>query len=103
MNQNTDDKKKSAKHKAEQLWQTLKQERDDIHLQMHLAQSEVKDQWKELEDQWQHISRKMHNEKVKLKTAREAAKESNEDIAESLHQLMNDIKAGYHNIREKMR
>jgi hypothetical protein len=71
MNQNTDDKKKSAKHKAEQLWQTLKQERDD--------------------------------EKVKLKTARGAAKESNEDIAESLHQLMNDIKAGYHNIREKMR
>ena len=39
MNQNIDEKAKSAKHKAEQLWQKLKQERDEIHVQMHLAQN----------------------------------------------------------------
>ncbi|MFT6310452.1 MAG: chromosome segregation ATPase [Porticoccus sp.] len=103
MNQNIDDKAKSAKHKAEQLWQTLKQERDEIRVKMHLAQSEVKDQWKELESQWEHLSQKMHNEKVKLEAASGAAKESNEEIGESLHQLMDDIKTGYHNVREKLR
>ena len=103
MNQNIDDKAKAAKHKAEKLWQTLKQERDEIHVQMHLAQSEVKDQWQELENQWEHLSQKMHNEKVKLAAASDAAKESNEEIVESLHQLMDDIKTGYHNVREKLR
>jgi chromosome segregation ATPase len=103
MNQNIDEKAKSAKHKAEQLWQKLKQERDEIHVQMHLAKSEVKDQWKELEEQWEHLNRKMHDEKVKLAAASGAAKESNEDIAESLHKLMDDVKAGYHSVREKLR
>lgn len=103
MNQNIDEKAKSAKHKADQLWQKLKQERDEIHVKMHLAQSEVKDQWKELEGKWEYLSQKMHNEKVKLEVASGAAKESNEEIVESLHQLMDDIKTGYRNVREKLR
>ena len=40
------------------LSETLKQQRDEIRLQLHLAGADLKDDWEETERDWGHLDRK---------------------------------------------
>lgn len=61
----------------------LKQKRDELNLQIHLASKEAKDEWDELEDKLDEFS-----SKAKLG-------ETGEGVSNALGQLGHEIKLGY--------
>jgi hypothetical protein len=76
----------------------LKQKRDELRLQMHLASKEIKDEWDELEEKMEEFSRKskQFSEDAKLK-------ETGSGIGEALGKLGGELKLGYERIRDAMR
>ena len=78
------------------LFDSLREQRDELKVQVHLAGMEMHDEWLELEKQWQHMI-------AKAKQLKDAAEDSAEDIHDtvggSLLELGDDIKSGNHKIR----
>jgi len=74
--------------------QDLKQRRDELRVQMHLASRELKDEWDELEDKMEEFSRKARkfSEDAKLK-------ETGSGIGDALGSLGGELKKGYERIR----
>ncbi len=64
----------------------LKQRRDELVVQMHLASKEAKDEWEELEEKLQDF------------TARAKLDETGEGVGKALGQLGNELKLGYERI-----
>lgn len=64
----------------------LKQKRDELVVQMHLASKEAKDEWEELE------------EKLEDFTAKAQLDETGEGVGKALGQLGNELKRGYERI-----
>ena len=76
----------------------LKQKRDELRVQIHLASKEAKDECEELEEKMEDFSGK----------ARQFAddamlKETGEGIGDALSQLGSELKRGYDRIREALR
>ena len=69
----------------------IKQKRDELRLQMHLASKEAKDEWEELE------------EKMEEFTANAKLEETGEGIGKALGQLGNELKLGYERIRKAVK
>lgn len=65
------------------IFEDLKQKRDELRLQMHLASKEAKDEWDELEEKMDELS-----EKAKLD-------ETGQGVGKALGQLGHEIKLGY--------
>ena len=76
----------------------LKQKRDELRVQMHLASKEVKEEWDELEEKMEEYSRKtkQFSEDAKLR-------ETGAGIGEALGQLGGELKQGYARIRDAIR
>ena len=83
------------KQEMQDLAAALKQQRDELRVEMHLAKAEIKDDWEELEKQWSHFSQKMKH------TGGEAA-DAGEDIGEAMQQLGEELKKGYKRIRNSL-
>ena len=66
----------------------LKQKRDELRLQMHLASKEIKDEWNELEEKMEDFSgkAKQFSNDAKLK-------ETGEGIGDALGQLGGELNA----------
>jgi vacuolar-type H+-ATPase subunit D/Vma8 len=64
----------------------LKQKRDELRLQMHLASKEAAEEWDELE------------EKMEKFTAKAKLDETGEGVGKALGQLGNELKQGYERI-----
>ncbi len=45
----------AEKVKLDDLIESLRQERDELNLQLHLAKAEVKQEWEELEKKWENL------------------------------------------------
>lgn len=65
------------------IFEDLKQKRDELRLQMHLASKEAKDEWDGLEEKMDEFS-----EKAKLD-------ETGQGVGKALGQLGHEIKLGY--------
>ena len=80
------------------LVEELKQKRDELRVQLHLATREAKDEWEELEA-------KMEEFTAKAKEFAEDAqiKETGEGVGEALGQLGSEIKKGYERLRNAVR
>lgn len=65
------------------IFAELKQKRDELQLQMHLASKEAKDEWDELE------------EKMEKFTADAKLEETGEGLGKALSQLGGELKLGY--------
>ena len=65
------------------IFEDLKQKRDELRLQMHLASKEAKDEWDELEEKMEEFS-----DKAKLD-------ETGQGVGKALGQLGHEIKLGY--------
>jgi hypothetical protein len=68
------------------LIEDLKQQRDELRLQVHLASKEAKDEWDELE------------EKMEQFTANAKLDETSADVGKALGQLGHELKLGYQRI-----
>lgn len=75
----------------EEIVEDLKQKRDELRLQIHLASKEVKDEWEELEEKMDHFVAKAH------------LKETGEGVGNAMGQLGHELKAGYQRVRNAIK
>lgn len=69
----------------------LKQIRDELRVQIHLAKKEVQDDWEQLEE-------KMEDMAAKAQLA-----ETGEGVGEAIEQLGQELKLGYQRIRDAIK
>jgi chromosome segregation ATPase len=82
--------------KLEKLVETIKTDRDELRVRLHLLKAEAKDEWDEVEEKWRHLE-------PKLKQLRDGAVESGEDIAAATSQLAEEIGNAYKRLRKVMK
>lgn len=75
---------------------SLKRERDELYLQLHLFRAETRDQWAELEKQWTQLRRKSV-------AASAAAGEAAGEISAAARLVGEEVRAGYRKIRDSLR
>lgn len=76
----------------------LKQKRDELRLQVHLASKEVKDEWDELEEKLNDLSARARQ------FAEDAQiRETGEGMADALKNLGHEIRQGYDRIRSALK
>jgi vacuolar-type H+-ATPase subunit D/Vma8 len=69
----------------------LKQKRDELRLQIHLASKEVQDEWEELEEKMQDFS------------SRADLGKTTEGIGDALGKVGQELKLGYKRIRDAIK
>ncbi len=69
----------------------LKQKRDELRVQMHLASKEAQDEWEELEEKMQDF------------TAKAQLRETSQGLGKALGQVGEELKAGYDRIRRAIK
>ena len=81
----------------DEMLEELKQKRDEVRLQMHLASKEIKEEWDELEDKMEDFSAK-----AKQFANDAELKKTGSGIGGALGQLGSELKQGYKRIREAL-
>ncbi|MCG6885692.1 MAG: hypothetical protein LJE74_00625 [Proteobacteria bacterium] len=84
-----------ATKKLNEVFDELKQQRDSLRLQIHLASAEAKDKWEELETRWDEI-------KPKLDQASRDAGKTGSEILDALELAGGAIKQGYQRIKRDL-
>lgn len=80
------------------LFEELKQKRDELRLKLHLASREAKEEWEELEKKMEEFSAK-----AKEFAASAGIRETGQGLGRALGQLGSEIKLGYERIRKAIR
>jgi CBS domain-containing protein len=73
--------------------ESLRQTRDELRVQMHLAASEAKEQWERLEKKW-------HQVEGRVKQVVRGAEEPIQDVGEAAQLLIDELREGYHKLRK---
>ena len=73
------------------MFDQLKQKRDELRVQMHLASKEVQEEWEELEGKMEHF------------TATARLGQTGEGVGKALGQLGHELKQGYDRVREAIK
>ncbi len=73
----------------------LKQKRDEVRVQIHLASKELKDEWEDLEEKMEDFSRK-----AKQFVDDAELKKTGAGIGDALSQVGSELKRGYERIRD---
>jgi hypothetical protein len=79
----------------DELISVIRQQRDELNVQMHLAKAEILDEWKSTEIKFEQLVGKANSVK---KEAGEASK----DILSALELVADEVKHGYERIRKKI-
>ncbi len=83
------------KDDIKEVFDNLKQQRDELRVKMHLAAADAKDEWEVLEKKWGHFE-------GKAKQVGGEAKEASKDIWEATKALGAEIREGYDRIRKQL-
>ncbi len=75
--------------------ETLKQERDELRVQAHLAKAELKDEWEDIEKRLKALY-------AKRDELADAASDVAEDIGAATGLLVDEIKAGFERLRKHL-
>ena len=73
----------------------LKQQRDEIRLQIHLAKAGVREEWQEMEKKWEELTAKA------AVIGRETGKSSRE-VFEAVKLVADEVRHGYERIRKRL-
>lgn len=79
----------------EDLIESLKQQRDEIRVQIHLAQADAREEWDELEKKWDALEHKLA---AVTNEAGDAAK----DVGSALGIVADELKHAYQRIRRRL-
>ena len=71
----------------------VRQTRDELRVQMHLAAAEAKDSWAGLEERWQRLEQR-------LERIGRATHEASDDVHDATRSLLQELKHGYEKIRD---
>ena len=74
---------------------TLKQERDELAVRMHLAKSEAKAEWDKLDEKWAVLT-------SKYEPLKHAVGDSAEQLTASLKLVAGEIRDGFQRIRKSL-
>ena len=74
----------SVKDEMQEMVESLKQERDEIRLQLNLLKKEARDEWDELDDSW-------HKFRVKVSEVADAGEQAGSDVFDALKLLGSEI------------
>lgn len=77
-------------------WMNLKTLRDELKLQGHLFNMEVKDQWDNLEKKFSRMNQKLDN-------TMEVTGEVNKEIWETNKLMIEELKEGYQRIKKSLK
>jgi dsDNA-specific endonuclease/ATPase MutS2 len=86
----------AEKIKLDDIIESLRQERDELNLQLHLAKAEVKQEWEQLEKKWDNLEQRFDS-------FGNEAKASAGEVAASLRQLAADLDRAYKRLRKNWR
>ena len=86
----------SMKDDLNKLSETVKQYRDELRVQLHLARQDVRDEWDDLDEYWEKF-------REKVDELRHDAGEVGEETRETAHKLGEELKAGYERIRKRLK
>lgn len=81
---------------AAELLAKLREERDELHVRMHLAGAEIRDEWDKLEPKFEHLQTKAQNVAASVG-------EASKDIGTALAILGDELRHGYARIRKSLR
>lgn len=84
-----------AEHEIQDLVKELKEERDELRLQIHLAKAEALDEWDKTEKKWREL-------KKKVESATKEGKAASINIAAAAKLLVNELKEAYTRIRREL-
>jgi hypothetical protein len=87
------DTTREFKAEVSDLLETLKRERDEIRVQLHLAQAEARDEWERMEKKWENF----HG---KAAAVGEVAAGASKDVGAAARVLGEELKKGYARIRK---
>ena len=79
----------------QKVLENLKQQRDELRLQMHLAKAEAKEVWENMEKKWDEFE-------PKAKQVGGATAEASKDVFAAARQLGKEIREGYEHIRKSL-
>ena len=85
----------SLEERVREFVDQLATERDELRVQIHLAKSELKEEWEETEKKWEYFRGRA--DKVK-----DEAAEASKDTIEALKLLGEELQRGYKRIRKSM-
>jgi len=83
----------SPTDKLHELAETLKTQRDELKLKLHLLGAEARDEWESLEKKREHLEGRL---KVLAREAGDVA----QDLGAALEQVGSELKAGYERLRK---
>ncbi|MAX67316.1 MAG: hypothetical protein QF441_12510 [Bacteriovoracaceae bacterium] len=78
-----------------EVFKNLEQTRDELKLQAHLFEADLKTEWEGLEKKWDHV-------RGQVKPSLDAAKDASENISEAHKLLLSEIKEGYQKIKKTL-
>lgn len=78
-----------------ELLETVKQERDDLKVRMHLAKMELQQEWEKAEKQWEHF-------RVRAEAILGETKEVADEVVESVKVVGEELRNAYRRIRERL-
>ena len=84
------------KDKIEDRIDTLRMQRDELKVQMHLASMELRDEWDKLEHKWAHYS-------DRTRELKKAVEPTMEDVHCSLAMLGDELSEGYQKIKNALK
>ena len=79
----------------EALIEALRQQRDELRLQIHLAKAEARDEWQTLEKRWETIE-------ARLPRLKKTAADSADDIAAGLELVVEEVGKAYRRLRDML-
>jgi len=85
-----------SNEKLESLLADLKQYRDELRVQMHLAKAELRDEFEELENNWQKLQ-------PRLEKATQDAAEAGKEALDALFDAGEAILKGFKRIRDDLK
>ena len=80
------------KEELEVLIEKLKQQRDELNVQLHLGKAEAKELWQETEDKWRHL-------RSELDKMDEQTGDVTKDIGATAMLVAEEIKQGYERLK----
>jgi len=84
----------------EDLIETLKQQRDELRVRMHLGSLEAKDEFDTLEKKWEHWSAEA---KAQAKPLRAVIEDSANNVGSALELVLDEVKESYERIKKQLK
>lgn len=81
--------------RKEDLIARVRTERDHLKVRMHLAGTELREEWDEVEKKWQKLE-------TKLATAKKGARETSEEVRSAMSVVGQEISEAYRRIRNRL-